>query len=320
VGTFSIFPREAKAPMLKQAQIHTLMMIAFGLTKLGIAPLNAQSRPLGQAYQLTHSINVDPSFSPDGKRMVFISVIADREQLFTMNADGSGAVQVTHDDANHEDPAWSPDGKTIAFVLISGDIERIHLMNADGSGVRPLAPEGVRTIHPSWSPDGRRVAYCTDDDLKPPHKNPAQIYSIEVATGRIRQLIAGGVNTYPVWSPDGKRLAFRRMLGEMNSEVFVANADGSQARNLTNHPAFDGWPAWSPVGHRIAFASNRNSNYQIFVMNEDGTDVRLLANTEGRATAPQWGRDGKTIYFSICRKVDFGSDCEIFVARDSLLR
>jgi Tol biopolymer transport system component len=104
------------------------------------------------------------------------------------------------------------------------------------------------------------------------------------------------------------------MLGEMNSEVFVAKSDGSEHRNLTNHPAFDGWPAWSPDGTRIAFASNRNANYQVFTMNSDGGDVRLVANTEGRATAPQWSRDGKTIYFSVCRKVDFGGDCNIFAA------
>jgi len=50
-------------------------------------------------------------------------------------------------------------------------------------------------------------------------------------------------------------------------------------------------------------------------MNPDGSEVRLLANTEGRATAPQWARDGQKIYFPICKNVDFGSACEIFVAR-----
>jgi hypothetical protein len=40
-----------------------------------------------------------------------------------------------------------------------------------------------------------------------------------------------------------------------------------------------------------------------------------VANTEGRATAPQWGKDGKTLYFPVCKKVDFGSDCEIYVAK-----
>ncbi|HEY0322188.1 MAG TPA: hypothetical protein VGC66_14610 [Pyrinomonadaceae bacterium] len=247
--------------------------------------------------------------------MVYITFIAGREQLFIMNVDGSGAVQLTRDDADHEDPAWSPDGKTIAFVYIKDGLEIISLMNIDGSGVQQLTPGTVKAIHPNWSPDGSKLAYCTDDDLAPPRKNDADILVIDMTTRRIRTLITGGVNTYPAWSPDGKHIAFRRMLGEMNSEVFVANADGSNARNLTNHPAFDGWPAWSPDGTQIAFASNRNANYQVFIMNADGTNVRLLANTEGRATAPHWGRDGTRVYFPICKKVDFGSDCEIFAVR-----
>jgi TolB protein len=232
-----------------------------------------------------------------------------------MNADGSGSMQITRDDADHEDPAWSPDGKTIAFVYIKGKAEVIYLMNVEGSDMRQLTPDNVRTIHPSWSPDGSKLAYCTDDDLAPPRKNDADILVIDIATRKINTLITGGVNTYPAWSPDGKHIAFRRMLGEMNSEVFVANADGTGAKNVTNHPAFDGWPSWSPDGTRIAFASNRNSSYQIFIMNADGSNVKLLSNTEGRSTAPKWGLDGKRIYFSTCKNVDFGFDCEIFAAR-----
>jgi Tol biopolymer transport system component len=61
--------------------------------------------PLTIPFQLTHSLNMDPSPNPDGKRLVYISVIAGKEQLFTMDADTSHSIQVTHDDANHEDPA-----------------------------------------------------------------------------------------------------------------------------------------------------------------------------------------------------------------------
>ncbi len=85
---------------------------------------------------ITHSLNMDPSPNPDGKRLVYISVTAGKEQLFIMDPDGSHAVQVTHDDANHEDPAWSPDGKKIAYVQITKDEERIYVMNPDGSGAQ----------------------------------------------------------------------------------------------------------------------------------------------------------------------------------------
>ena len=269
--------------------------------------------PLTLPYQLTHSQNMDPSLRPDGQRLVYISVISGKEQLFTVNADGSDPVQITHDDAGHEDPAWSPDGKRIAFVRLTKDEERIYVIDPDGSGARPISPARTRAIHPAWSVDSAKIIYCTDDDL--PRKDDADINVVELETGRITTLITGGVNTYPDWSPDMKHIAFRRILGEMNSEVFIADADGRNAHNLTNNPAFDGWPAWSPDGKLIAFASNRNARYQIFIMKPDGTDVRLVANTEGRATAPRWSPDGKTIYFTNCVSKDYGSDCEILVSR-----
>src|ERR1700675_659748 len=118
----------------------------------------AQNPALTVAHQLSHTVNADPSLSPDGKRMVFISVVAGKEQLLTMGIDESDPRQLTHDDADHEDPAWSPDGRRIAFVLKKGDLEEIYLMNADGSDVEALSPKGVRLIHPNWAPDSQSVA------------------------------------------------------------------------------------------------------------------------------------------------------------------
>jgi TolB protein len=275
----------------------------------------APAAPGAPLRQVTHSINMDPSLSPDGARMVYISVVAGREQLVVGDIDGAHPTQITRDAFDHEDPAWSPDGRWIAFVSLAGGGEVITLIRPDGSGSEALTPAEVRAIHPNWTPDSRRVAYCTDDDLHPPAKNASEIDLIDVATRQITPVISGGVNTYPAVSPDGRRIAFRRMLGEKNSEVFVANADGSDARNLTGNPAFDGWPSWSPDGTELAFASNRDGDYQIYVMQADGRDVRRVAETAGRATAPVWARDGHSIYFPVCRKVDVGVDCQVFVAR-----
>ena len=179
-------------------------------------------------------------------------------------------------------------------MLIRNGLEQIYLMNTDGTGVEPLTPVEVKTIDPNWNPDSKSIAYCTDDDLKPPKKNPVEIYSIEIVSRKITKLIDGGVNTYPAWSPDGKTIAFRRMLRESNSEVFLANDDGSEARNLTNDPAFDGWPAWSPDGTKIAFASNRRGSYEIYIMNPAGSGVRKVATARCDVSSGNcgllWGR------------------------------
>ena len=273
-------------------------------------------RPLAIPIQITHAQNLDPSPSPDGKRLVFISVISGKEQLFTMNVDGSNIAQLTRDDADHEDPAWSPDGTRIAFVLISGGHNRIAVIRADGSNLEVLTPPEQNTIHPNWSSDSKQIIYCTNDDLEPPKKNTAALYSIDLATKKISAIITDGINTYGSWSPDMRQIAFRKIIGEENSEVFVMNSDGSNPRNLTNNPFFDGWPDWSPDGKRIAFASNRRGHgYQIFVMNADGSNVQLVANTEGRGTAPRWSPDGKTIYFPNCVEKDYGADCEILATQ-----
>ncbi len=123
--------------------------------------------------QLTHAQNLDPSPSPDGKRLVFISSISGKEQLFTMDINGSNVVQITRDDADHEDPAWSPDGAKIAFVLITKDRHSIAVMGTDGSNLEVLTPGEQNTIHPNWSSDSKQVIYCTNDDLEPPKKNTA---------------------------------------------------------------------------------------------------------------------------------------------------
>jgi len=289
--------------------------IVFAVVGL-VSPLSAaeepQSRP-SLAYQLTHVDTGEPFPSPDGKKILFVSQVAGFYQLFIMNLDGTQQVQITHDQWNHDTPSWSPDGKKIAFVSDQNKHSIIYMMKVDGTGLERLSPETANSIHPTWSPDSSKVIYCADDDLNPPKKNDASIYSVDVGTKATKTLITGGVNTYPSWSPDGKKIVFRKIIGDMNSEVLVANADGSEQKNVSNDVAFDGWPAWSPDGKRIAFSSNRRANYQIYIMNADGSGAKLVANTEGRATEPRWSPDGKTIYFTNCKKVDFGADCQVMV-------
>jgi TolB protein len=106
-----------------------------------------------------------------------------------------------------------------------------------------LTDEHSHAIHPNWSPDSKKVIYCSSDDLHPPLKNPAEIYTIDVETKKIVSLVSGGINTYPGWSPDGQKIVFRKIIEGNNSEIFVTHSDGTNPRNLTHNPAFDGWPS-----------------------------------------------------------------------------
>jgi Tol biopolymer transport system component len=101
----------------------------------------------------------------------------------------------------------------------------------------------------------------------------------------------------PAWSRDGRTIVFVSWR-DGNGEVYAMDADGSEPRNLTQHPARDVRPAWSPDGRRITFVSRRDGNSEVYVMDADGSGKRNL--TRDRASDddhPTWSPDGRRIAF-----------------------
>jgi TolB protein len=250
--------------------------------------------------QPTAGASASPSIPP-GTRSAVTSpsgriVFDNFNDVWSINADGTGLTRLTRSPWHQFDASWSPDGTRIAFRSEhSGDSE-IWLMNADGSGQHRLA----RGISPAWSPDGSKIAYSSPGDkLCPPGRGPrCPGISIMNADGSGQHRLPdtdGG--EYPSWSPDGKRIAFNSNLTG-DHVMYVVDIDGSHVVDLSK--AGEGWQVdWSPDGRSILFTSHRNypDNYtDICVMRPDGSGVTRL--THDRAYTPAWSPDGSHIVFS----------------------
>ena len=112
-----------------------------------------------------HSFNNwDPSWSPDGKRITFVSERAKIWEIYIMKVDGGNPQRLTNNHFTAKDPSWSPDGKRIAFTSgRDGNLE-IYVMEADGGNRRNLTNNPFSDREPSWSPDGRRIAFVSNRD------------------------------------------------------------------------------------------------------------------------------------------------------------
>jgi TolB protein len=227
--------------------------------------------------RLTNAPEIDntPSWSADGKKIVFERILGSKPNIFTMNADGSGQVNLTHDSSYDTDGAWSPDGSSIAFASDrAGGALQIWTMKPDGSAMVKLTTTPQLNDAPNYSPNGGKIAFESQRD------GQSEIYVMNAnGTGQTR-LTHSGKNYAPKWSPDGSRIAF-----VSSSGISVMNADGS---NLTLIAANASHPAWSPNGNKIAFDSGRSGNSDLWMMNPDGTAVTQLTTNPAADMLPSW--------------------------------
>ena len=305
-----------------QAALSVLTCLLATIATAEASDVNVEPRnaTLGSPRQLTSVQNSYPSASPDGSHIVFQSNRTGRWELFVMRADGTDLRQLTDTPGDNVTPKWSPDGRRIVFAAerTPGDSE-IYVMNADGRNVRALSPAPGDDSHPGWSPDGTRVIFNSARNTPDPAADWSRqwhdVYSVRADDGGnlLRHTSCRSVCTYPSYSPDGKRIAFRKVVDApgfqwdltsalRNSEVFVADVDGGNERNLSNSAAFDGWPVFTPDGRGVVFSSNRagparvGQLYLVTVPDDEVEAPRALTAGPRSIVQASFSRDGRTLY------------------------
>lgn len=194
------------------------------------------------------------AWSPDGSTIVFTRAIYAHGpvpvhvQLWTANADGTDAVQIT--DPHHaqdDEAAWSPDGTQIAYLHWTyGHPDRfvIQIANADGTGSRQVTPDGLDVADPAWSPDGSLIAFQSPPDPE----IGQQLYTIHPDGSGLHDLtpeLGGQATFHPSWSPDGSELLFGHApSGPLGGDLFVIDRDGSGVHVLRVTPLNENAPAW----------------------------------------------------------------------------
>jgi Tol biopolymer transport system component len=268
--------------------------------------------------------------------------------IYTMRPNGKDAQRLTSFTGPDRDPAWSPDGAHIAFWSRCAGLETcswaglgalrpwfIVMMNADGSGKTTVE----RSTQFSWSPDSTRLALTVSPGTGAGPS--AGIHVIEAGKPGLTRLTTTRGDMQPAWSPDGRRIAYMSPVRVPpppglpdgpslidSREIFVMNADGSDARRLVGvdqqaSPSPNAPLRWSPDGSKLLYYSVRevcdlveelgdvgdkpgcikaSSVAETYVVDvATGALTRVSIDT-GVAPWPVWSPDGKRIAFTSSRE------------------
>ena len=257
----------------------------------------------GSTSELSACIRVVNDVSLD-RRILFAS---DRhppgwyQQLYIMNADGTGVQQLTTGNAHTEQPSGSPDRTRGAFASFrDGNWELYTLTLATGATTRLTNHPGMDGS-PRWSPDGTRIAFISDrGGAAWPNQN-IDVYVLTLATGAVARLTTtAGWDGQPAWSPDGKKLAFTNQGTHGYGVIYLHDVATGAATPLgTEGDASD--PAWSPDGKKIAFMSTNYVSSGLALWTHDlatGARQQITAEIDPDWNmAPDWSPDGTSIVY-----------------------
>lgn len=225
---------------------------------------------------VTGGDQTNPDWSPDGSQLVFAVAIGDREVLWVVNADGTGArllADCQGDCRYLDDPDWSPDGQTVLFSRVSegadaaaiGTLEQVDVASGAASVLVQAAP-GHFYAGQRWSPDGRSV-----------------VLEVVALTGTTVDSDVNGVSL----------------------AIIDVRSPTPAGRELIGSGRFPETAAWAPDGSVIVFAAleaaGSSSGTDLYAIRPDGSDLRritTLTDEGGSATHPEVTTDGSSVIFA----------------------
>ena len=244
--------------------------------------------------------NDAPAWSPDGRRIAFITTRRQREEIWVSDADGrhprplftgpfeelgrSGGYGVSGARL-----AWSPDGRQLAFVRVHDGAKWLCLGDVEGGGLRDLDTGFEELAAPAWSPDGRKLAFSSAKG------GFSQIQVIDLKAGSVSQLThesATSLVTDPAWSPDGAWVAYSAEEGGLNQIFKVDSAGGGRQR--LSRPGMDSlMPAWTPDGKSLYYCVNEDLGYDLASVSADGSGYQRHSNVITGVFLPRPSPDGR---------------------------
>ena len=263
-----------------------------------------------------------PVWSPDGKRIAFLSDRDGTNQLHVLWVDTREVAQLTHLEQAPSGIRWSPDGKSIAFTAFEADNDPILAVKL------PERPRNAQWARPAvivnrlaWAADGRG----------PLPMGFTQVYTIDsILGGTPRQITSGKYNhNNPEWSSDGKTLyisSIRKPEAEYlrgDSEIYAIDLKTLEAKPLTDRKGPDGNPQVSPDGRWIAYTGYDEKSYtnhvaSLHLMNSSGGAKKLwVGNLPSSPRGAGWAPDGSGVYYEMEEQ---GSTHLYFAAIDGKVR
>lgn len=245
----------------------------------------------GASPDISGRTTTQPSVSPDGSMVAFVSNYDGGDHVFVSRIDGSQLRQLTFGIAVNSgqssdgEPAWSPSGAEILFTSNRSGRQDIWGVYPDGGALRQITNNAGNNDQPAWSPDGSFIAFVSDRA----GTNDLWVMNADGSGARRLTTLAGQEN-HPSFSPTSTEVVFSETVNRASTLMIVPVAGGAP-RALTTGTMRDWYPAWSTFG--IAFSSNRSGQFAIWTIRPDGSDMRLVSASA--AWDPVWTPTGRIL-------------------------